>query len=146
MTTFILPADLRERIAQEALGAFPQECCGLLEGRRIGSNIVVDAVWPARNLSSTPDRFEIDPADHFRILHGARERGCSVVGCYHSHPSGDTKPSPRDRDGAADEHFVWIIAALNGAGAVPFIQAYEHVGGAFLPLVIRNSIASVADT
>ena len=142
----ILRPDLNDMIGAHAKGAFPGECCGLLEGHRGRSDIVVEAIWPTRNLSSAPDRFEIDPADHFRVLRAARERGRSIIGCFHSHPNGLASPSPRDRDGASDEHFIWIIAALNGAGMAPAILAYEYEGGAFVPLAIRTSIASSAGT
>jgi proteasome lid subunit RPN8/RPN11 len=108
----VLPQALRAQIEAEARAAFPRECCGLIEGRRAGDAIHVAALHPARNLSTNADRFEIDPADHFRALHAARATGREIVGCYHSHPNGIAEISARDRDGAMDDDFVWLVCAV----------------------------------
>jgi len=141
-----LPSSVRAHIASEARRAYPRECCGLLEGVRDAAGVAVTAAHAARNLSERPDRFEIDPADQFRILRAARARGTAIVGCYHSHPNGLSTPSPHDRAAAAEEHFIWVIAALDSARAAPSIDAFEFVSGAFRPLSIEASIASAADT
>lgn len=112
MTTLLFPAAHRAQIEREASIAFPRECCGLLEGGRNGDAIRVDALHSARNLSTDSDRFEIDPADHFAAIRAARANGREIVGCYHSHPNGKAEPSDRDADGAWDEGFIWLIAAV----------------------------------
>ena len=112
----VLTAAQRAQIAREARAALPGECCGLIEGRRDdGGCVVAVAVHPARNIGGGSDRFEIDPADHVRILRGARARGTEIVGCYHSHPNGRAEPSARDLAGAAEVGFIWLIAAVEGA-------------------------------
>jgi proteasome lid subunit RPN8/RPN11 len=126
---------LRTQLAREARAAFPRECCGLIEGIRAGAVVRVAALHPARNLSGEADRFEIDPADHFRALHAARERGQAIVGCYHSHPNGRPEPSPRDGDGAGEHGFVWLIAVL-GSDTVTDIRAFIFDGLAFAEMPI----------
>ena len=37
--TLILPAALEAEIARQALAAFPRECCGLIEGMRMGEGL-----------------------------------------------------------------------------------------------------------
>jgi proteasome lid subunit RPN8/RPN11 len=117
-----LAGDLRVRILREAASAFPRECCGLLEGRRGDGLFVVQALHPARNLSSQADRFEIDPRDHVGAAKKARANGAAIIGCYHSHPDGTPKPSARDLAGAGEEDFLWLIAAGEALAAFVYLE------------------------
>jgi proteasome lid subunit RPN8/RPN11 len=130
MTRIVLvPAD-RARIESEARAAFPRECCGLIEGRRDKSGIHVRAVHAVRNVADVTERFEIDPAEHIRLLREARVRGNEIVGCYHSHPGAHAEPSPRDRAGASEEGFLWLIAgSLRG---VTELRGYVFHKGEFM--------------
>jgi proteasome lid subunit RPN8/RPN11 len=121
MKRIVLPAVLGEQILREARAAHPRECCGLLEG--CGARIA--AVHPMRNLAAAPDRFEIDPAGQFRLMRA----GAKIVGCYHSHPNGAARPSPRDAAQAGEIGFLWLIAA-DTLGAF----AWDGVG--FEPVVL----------
>ncbi|HWF65607.1 MAG TPA: Mov34/MPN/PAD-1 family protein, partial [Rhizomicrobium sp.] len=67
-----LPDELHARILHQARTAHPHECCGLLEGARRDNVFIVQALHPARNLSSEADRFEIDPRDHVAAVKKAR--------------------------------------------------------------------------
>jgi proteasome lid subunit RPN8/RPN11 len=107
-----LPGLLQDHIEKEARDAFPRECCGLVEGVGDEQVLRVTAVHPARNLATEPDRFEIDPADQFRVLRALRGTGRDIIGCYHSHPNGRAQPSARDREGAFGGDFLWLILAL----------------------------------
>ncbi len=116
MTAVLMPQELRRQIMEEARAAHPAECCGLLEGAREGQRFRVVAIHPARNLSSDPHRFEIDPRDRIAAQKRAREQAAAVIGCYHSHPDGQAMPSIADRAGAGEDDFLWLIAggeALN---------------------------------
>ena len=116
MTSVLMPEALRRQILEEARLAHPTECCGLLEGSREGARFGIIAIHPARNLSSDPHRFEIDPRDRIAAQKRARENGTAVIGCYHSHPDGQAMPSIADRAGAGEDDFLWLIAgcaALN---------------------------------
>ncbi len=134
----ILRPKLRAQFEREARAAFPRECCGLLEGRRDGDGTRIEALHPARNLSPAPDAFEIVPADHFAAQRAARSAGRDIVGCYHSHPDGRAEPSPRDRAGAAEAGFVWLIAAPDAAAGVA-LAAYVFDGEAFMPATLSPS-------
>ena len=112
----ISPA-LADAIRAKALAAFPRECCGLLEGVRQEGNFHVTALHPARNVCPAPHRFEMDARDQFLAQKGARQRGRSIIGCYHSHPGGPAQPSSADRDGAGEEEFLWLIAGSDGLKA-----------------------------
>lgn len=119
----ILAPALRERILAEARAAFPRECCGLLEGD--GARIA--AIHPTRNLATEPDRFEIDPAEQFRLLRAGRR----IVGCYHSHPGGLAEPSPRDAERASEAGFLWLIAAQE-------VRGFVWDGARFAPVALAS--------
>jgi proteasome lid subunit RPN8/RPN11 len=128
--TFVLPETLRAQLAAEARTAFPRECCGLIAGEKQGDVAVANALHATRNLAVERDRFEIDPTEQFRLLRALRGTGRDIIGCYHSHPNGRPEPSPRDLEGAGEEDFVWLIAALAADAAVE-IAAFAYGSGAF---------------
>jgi proteasome lid subunit RPN8/RPN11 len=119
-----LPSAFRCQILAEARIAYPRECCGLLEG----SAERITAVHPTRNLAGRSDRFEIDPAEQFRL----RRAGRRIVGCYHSHPGGRAEPSPRDAEQAGEAGFLWLICAGT-------IGAFVWDGAGFQPLVLLET-------
>jgi proteasome lid subunit RPN8/RPN11 len=132
---FVLSDALQHQLVAEARAAYPNECCGLIEGIRRGDTIEALALHPTHNLASAPDRFEIDPAEHIRLLRALRGTGREIVGCYHSHPDGAPRPSPRDRNGAHDEDFVWLIAGVEATGVVTQ-AAFLFAGGDFHRLTL----------
>lgn len=131
-----LPEGLRAQIREEASTAFPNECCGLIEGAREGESVSVLALHPARNLATRSDRFEIDPAEQFRLMHALQGTGRAIVGCYHSHPNGIAEPSAFDQECASGEGFVWLIAAVKATSKNADISAFFFENRAFLPVVL----------
>ena len=125
MTQVALPQMLREQILREAGAAYPNECCGLLEGAQVAEGFRITALHPARNLADAADKFEIDPNDQFAAHKAARARGGAVVGCYHSHPNGRAEPSTADRAGAGEENFLWLIASNED------VKAFVYLDGRF---------------
>ena len=128
----ILPWQLWTRIEEEACAAFPRECCGLIEGWRQGEIFEAAAHYPARNISPANDRFEIHPEDHFAALKAARANGRAIIGCYHSHPGGEPAPSATDKAGAAEEDFLWLIAALEQGDDSAALAVFAYCAGGFV--------------
>ncbi len=138
----ILPHALQARIEALAYDAFPAECCGLMEGVADGETAQVFALHPARNIASARDRFEIHPEDHFQTLKTARANGRAIVGCFHSHPGGQARPSEADRQGGGEENFVWLIAALAGAGGPVDVAAFVYSAKSFLPVDLARPVGA----
>jgi proteasome lid subunit RPN8/RPN11 len=115
----IPPAVIAEMLAH-AREESPNECCGLLVGRR-GA---VDRAVRARNLEAGPTRYLIDPQDHFAALKDARAKGRQVIGAYHSHPAGAALPSPSDiAEASGGPDFLYVIVApVSGAVAGYFLK------------------------
>ncbi|MBW6522319.1 Mov34/MPN/PAD-1 family protein [Sphingomonas sp. RHCKR47] len=121
----------RQRILDHA-GSSPDEICGLLLGE--GDRIV--AVQSCANVSAAPaTRFELDPAALIAAWRAARRGGPRVIGHYHSHPSGDPRPSATDAAEAAADGAIWIIV---GDDVMTAWRAVEHgaVHGRFDPVAI----------
>jgi proteasome lid subunit RPN8/RPN11 len=116
---------LAAQIHRAAQACFPRECCGLLEGIRQAGLMRVTALHPAQNLSDAADRFEISPADHIAAQKIARANGHQIIGCYHSHPGGVAEPSATDLAGAAEDNFLWLIAAG------PALNVFVYLAGRF---------------
>jgi len=102
---------LLKRIEGEALEAFPREACGFLIGAPSGDEIL-DAI-PSRNLAGGADEFLIDAAQHLKLQRTLRPAGRAVIGIYHSHPSGDSEPSPADITAFQGLNLDFMITAVN---------------------------------
>lgn len=126
-----LPSALADALRREAALAAPRECCGLVEGRRAQGLFTIQALHRAANLSDEADRFEIDPRDHIAAVKRARAKGLRIVGCYHSHPHGEARPSAADLAGAGEEDFLWLIVAGET------VAAFLHGDGEFHAAALR---------
>ena len=103
-----ISSELLDRIVIETIGSPGQEVCGLL----LGEGDRIDTVQPCRNVALDPaSRFEIDPGQLLSAHRAARAGGASVIGHYHSHPSGVAAPSRQDASDAAPDGSLWLIAA-----------------------------------
>ena len=89
-----------------AAAAAPDEACGLL----FGAGDRIDIAQPCVNVADQPRRrFEIDPTALFAALRAERVGGSQLIGFYHSHPSGDARPSRADAQAAAPDGRLWLI-------------------------------------
>lgn len=102
----------RDVILDAAARAYPNECCGLLEGVDDATGLRIIAVHETANISETPRRnFLVDPQaqlDLMRALRGGERR---LAGCFHSHPDGPPAPSETDRAQAFESNFLYLIAS-----------------------------------
>jgi len=130
----LIATRLIEHMRAAAKEAAPNECCGLLVGRRDPVAIVTRAI-AADNVHANPaEFFTIDPAAQFKILKELRDSpdGEQLLGCYHSHPDGPAAPSPRDLAEANDPDLIWLVldAKTGEAGA------FQLAAGRFEPMVL----------
>ena len=109
-----LPDDVRVEMLAHARETYPDECCGLL----VGDGMRIDECVRVRNVDPRPAvRYAIDPAEHVAVIRRLRGTPQSIVGCYHSHPSGPAVPSPSDVAEAYYTEFVWLIVSAHGPHA-----------------------------
>jgi proteasome lid subunit RPN8/RPN11 len=119
-------------IVAHARGAAPAECCGILVGR---GTEVLEAV-AARNLSDDPNRFLVDPGDHFTALRAARERSLGVIGFYHSHPHSPAEPSETDLAEASYPDHLYLIVSVRTAP--PEVKAFRLDASRFIELRLES--------
>lgn len=97
---------------EEAREAGAEEICGLL----LASGGLIDTAAAIPNKAADPRRgFELDPRAHLAAARAARVMGKTVRGHYHSHPSGDPRPSPADAASADEDGRYWLIVTRSAA-------------------------------
>ena len=126
-----------DAILDHAQRSLPDECCGLLIGIAGGPCTRVTLAWPARNLRQSPNRYLIDPADHFEAIRTARRTGLAVVGAYHSHPASPPSPSMTDVREAADTGLLYVIASP----ASGEVRAHRLDGGRLERVELRTAFS-----
>jgi proteasome lid subunit RPN8/RPN11 len=155
--TVSIASGLIDQIVSAAQRSFVAEVCGLLLSSHAGPVsasasievpmaenepvMTIEAVVACVNVAADPARrFEIDPAALLSAHRAARRGGPAVVGHYHSHPSGDPTPSPRDAADAAADGSIWLIAgSIAGHVEVRGWRAVAQgaVHGRFDPIALR---------
>ncbi|MEZ5655318.1 MAG: M67 family metallopeptidase [Sphingobium sp.] len=119
-----------DRILSLASADPDREICGLLLDDGQGG---IGAVRPAANVADDPARrFEIDPAVLIAAHRASRQGEPAVIGHYHSHPGGDTRPSACDADMAFEDGKFWLICSPGGAHAL-WKTGDGGLHGRFLP-------------
>jgi proteasome lid subunit RPN8/RPN11 len=131
MTLRISRSLLQQLVADAA--ASREEICGLLL-RAPGGGIAVRACVNVHPAPAT--HFELDPAALLAAHREARGGGATVVGHYHSHPSGDAMPSITDAALAPADGAVWLIVAGSGEARAWLAVSDGAVHGRFDPLTI----------
>jgi proteasome lid subunit RPN8/RPN11 len=103
---------LAAQILVASARAYPNECCGLIEGIDIAEGWRALAVHEAANIAEDPRRrFLIDPQAQFDLMRRLRDSPSRIIGCFHSHPDGRAEPSAIDRAEAYESDFFYLIAA-----------------------------------
>jgi proteasome lid subunit RPN8/RPN11 len=111
----VLDSEVQKIIVEDAVQAFPDECCGFVfghedsNGRRI---ITMARVVQNAKEGDKRRRFEISPQDYLDAEKYAEEQQIELLGIYHSHPNHPAVPSEHDR-AAAQPFFSYLIISVN---------------------------------
>ena len=101
----------RQHLAQllrYANSADPNECCGLM----FGTMMQIEELALTQNISVTPEtHFEIEPSALIAAERKSRNIKAGLIGYFHSHPNGKSRPSQIDADMAALDGRYWLIIA-----------------------------------
>lgn len=116
-------------IGAHAEACWPDECCGLLVGRRdgrggaevvrveaTGNRAAGGAAKGAGGGAPIGARYRVPPRELWGAIARARREGLDLVGFYHSHPSGRAVPSRLDRV-RAWRGAAYIIIEVKGGRA-----------------------------
>jgi proteasome lid subunit RPN8/RPN11 len=104
-TKLILMCEHWEVMLEHVRACLPEEACGLLAGD--GEQVL--KVLPIRNIEQSPIRFRMDPQEQVDALFWIEEQGLSLMGIFHSHPSGPHQPSETDLLEAAYPEVAYLV-------------------------------------
>ena len=96
-------------IAQHSRNAFPNESCGIILGNKQDNIKIATKISPTKNILESPTKYQINPREHLNIYIEADEKSLEILGYYHSHTFGDTKPSEIDIKEANQPGCSYII-------------------------------------
>ncbi len=102
---------------EEAVNAYPDECCGFMFGQEDGSGYrTVRLAMPVINASveNRKRRFEVSPKDYISAEKYALDNQLLLLGVYHSHPDHPAEPSEHDRIAAQPWFSYVILSVLKG--------------------------------
>ena len=118
-TSINISGDNRAELSRQALAESPAECCGLLVGHYKGATVEITAIHKSENLATDKlSGFEVDFRLRLRLEEELISGPDQIIGHYHSHPNGNSKPSGKDLAHAAEPGHIWLILAVDGVGAV----------------------------
>ena len=133
--TVELPGAIREAIVAQARADYPNEACGLVIGdgpaAEGGRALRYEAV---RNKAASPYRYEIDPADLYRLTIETDDAGEVFWGIVHSHTHSPAAPSPTDIALAFYPDALYLLVSLSAdeadrATGGPGLRAWRIVDG-----------------
>lgn len=114
----IVSKALMQVICAEGEKSYPNECCGVLLGRRVSSeHAELLQILPIENAKAQEEqyhRFIITAEDYLQAELTARIQGVDVIGFYHSHPDHPSIPSDFDREHALPYYAYIIVAVAKG--------------------------------
>jgi proteasome lid subunit RPN8/RPN11 len=100
-------------IKNDALSAYPHECCGFLFGKETDEYRIITHALPVVNSQQENKnrRFEIASTDYMKAEQFADENQLTLLGVYHSHPDHPAIPSEHDLKQALP-FFSYIIVSV----------------------------------
>ncbi|HCP45817.1 MAG TPA: hypothetical protein DIU15_07235 [Deltaproteobacteria bacterium] len=106
--------------------------------------VTVSEAWPMHNTATERSSFAIDGLALLEMADLAAERQLSLLGPYHSHPLGPTRPSKRDQQSAERwPETLWLI--LDGrVTARTSWSAWWSQSGVLAPLNAEEAVLSSA--
>lgn len=125
----------RRLIVDHCLAEAPNEGCGLLA---MDGDVVVK-VYPTQNLEESPVAYTIPPEEHFAALNDAEANGLELAGVFHSHPTGEARPSMIDVQRALAPEWVYLVVGLRDE---PEIGAWSIRDGAVTRIDLENGSGS----
>jgi len=127
----LLSASLRSRVVRFCTMASPREACGLLAGTP-GRAL---KVYPCRNVSEQPDRYEITPRAVYDASVDADRYGWVLIGGWHSHPRGPDRLSDADLSDAPElPDWVHVLVSLDTQPET--VRAFVVDGGVPLEVLV----------
>jgi proteasome lid subunit RPN8/RPN11 len=111
-----------DAIVAHGKAGLPNEACGLLAGKVVNEEKIVEKVYLLSNMDQSPEHFSIDPKEQLSAIKDMRKSGTVPLGNFHSHPSTPARPSMEDIRLAHDSSASYLILSL--AENIPVVKAF----------------------
>jgi len=116
-------------MVQHAQSELPNECCGLLAGRRDGDALRVLARHPLVNEAASRVEYLSEPRSMFDAVKAMRIEEHEILAIYHSHPTTEPMPSKTDLARNYSPDVLNFIISL--AGPEPIMRGWWLTEDAF---------------
>lgn len=108
--------------------AYPEEACGILLGRREGSNEIVERLIACTNADPEPTRrYSIPPQELIAAQREARDEQLEILGFYHSHPDHPAEASDTDLNEAYWTGCIYLICGVEQGKLMEVSAVRLHV-------------------
>lgn len=118
----IISDELIQKLIDQALGTYPEECCGILIGRQTSDDcFTITEIQALANLASKEERkkgFLTDPLAVYRCELSLKEESCEITGFYHSHPDKPAILSSEDKEHMIPGKIYLLISVQNKEGTI----------------------------
>ena len=120
-TRIILNQSVVREMHNHATSTYPEECCGLLLGKRgDGATKIANVSERMDNVFQKEERFHryaIDATKFIDTENKAKGMNQEIIGIYHSHPDSPAKPSSYDTS-RAWPGFSYVVIQVNNSEAI----------------------------
>lgn len=150
MSRLAIPSRLVAELDRHATTTYPEECCGVLIGRRLDEDSEV--VWHVTEVLRTDNVHPSRRGTRYSIAHeqllvahqGARASRQQVVGYYHSHPDRPARPSAADLEAAAPGVSYLILSVERGRVRERRAWRLPGAGAGFVEEILEPSWSGTA--
>ena len=97
---------------EHAVSELPNEACGLIAGKLVGDDKLIEKVYLLTNIDKSNEHFSLDPKEQLAAIKDMRAAGLSPLGNWHSHPESPSRPSDEDKRLAYDKNASYMILSL----------------------------------
>jgi proteasome lid subunit RPN8/RPN11 len=114
----LVPSQIYNEMVMQAQAELPNECCGLLAGRRPDIASAGEHDWrvlkrfPLVNKAASPVEYFAQETSLIRADRAIRELGLDWMAVYHSHPVTEPVPSRKDLERNYPGEVVHLIISL----------------------------------
>ena len=121
----IIPSAIREQMIQFLEAALPYESGGLLFGKRVMEEWMIENFQPIASDKPDAKNYNASPRDLVPIIMKAKASGMELLATVHSHPSSPAVPSRKDLKEAYGYRDL-AHSIVSFAGMSPDVQFYRY--------------------
>ncbi len=110
----LLSDEQKTQIESDGVAAYPNECCGIIFGRDVNGQRVVDELEAVANAFEPGEQYHRFSISGEMLMNAEKKctAGRMVLGFYHSHPDHPAQPSEYDRVHAWP-FYSYVIVAIH---------------------------------